>query len=87
MHVEDEIHAIHAQMLEHEREAQQCLAAQKMAAGDDTHYFRRSLVEFCMWDHGVSQAEATAHVNEYLYQQKGRHFPRRFMRRTRKTGL
>lgn len=80
----DEVNALLRKMHEMEAEAQRALSAQRMAAGDDTHYFRRSLVDFCAWSHGCDESKAREHVNEYLNDKKGQHFPRRFMRRARK---
>lgn len=84
MTADTEIKAIVARMKVMESEAQRALAAQRMAAGDDTHYFRNSLVDFCMWSHGCSEDDAIGHVGEYLHDKKEQHVPRRFMRRKRK---
>jgi hypothetical protein len=48
------------------RETQRVLAAQKMAAGDDTHYFRASLADFYVWVMGCTSGDAKRVVDTYL---------------------
>jgi hypothetical protein len=80
----DDVLAIRDRMVEMEREAECTLAAQKMAAGDDTHNFRASLIEFYMRMMSCDNSEAKRVVDNYLYEQKGRWFLRKSMRRKRK---
>lgn len=67
-----------------ENKAENLLAQQYLATGDDTHYYRKSLIHYHMWLTGEDQRTAEDKIDDYLVEHRALKPVGRSMRRGRR---
>lgn len=79
-----EVERIRDNMVEIQKRAENLLAQQHLAAGDDTHYYRKSLIHYHMWLTGEGQPTAEARIDDYLVEHRKLRPVRRSVRKGRR---